>query len=78
MSALSLESNSAMVPHALGLDMEVPFISMLLSRVHVGTGEIAPPGAMSDTPRSPMGFKMAALIRFASTNCTTNTNLAPL
>lgn len=40
-------------PHALGEDMEVPFISWLLWRVHLGTEVTAPPGAVMVTPMSP-------------------------
>mmetsp|Transcript_30341 Transcript_30341/g.68020 ORF Transcript_30341/g.68020 Transcript_30341/m.68020 type:complete len:211 (-) Transcript_30341:885-1517(-) len=40
-------------PHALGLLIEVPFISCLDCRVQVGTGEMAAPGAAMLTPRAP-------------------------
>lgn len=50
LAAFSPESRRATPPHALGLAMEVPFISCLLCCVHCGTGAIAPPGADSVTP----------------------------
>lgn len=42
-----------MHPHALGDDMEVPFINWLLWKVHLGTEVTAPPGAVIVTPLSP-------------------------
>lgn len=43
----------AMPPQAQGDDMDVPFMSWRLCRVHVGTGATAPPGALIETPISP-------------------------
>ena len=42
-----------MPPHALGDDMEVPFICILPCSVQFETGAIAPPGALKSTPRFP-------------------------
>lgn len=42
-----------MPPHALGEDMEVPFMSCVPRRVQLGTEAIAPPGALILTPRAP-------------------------
>ena len=51
--ALRPDSSRATPPQALGLAMEVPFMSMRLCCVHCGTGAIAPPGADSTTPGCP-------------------------
>lgn len=40
-------------PHAHGDDIDVPFINMRCWSVHVGTGAMAPPAALIQTPRSP-------------------------
>ena len=40
-------------PHAFGEDMDVPFISICLDKVHTGTDVIAPPGAIIQTPSEP-------------------------
>lgn len=42
-----------MPPHALGDDMDVPFMSWVPRRVQFGTDAIAPPGALMLTPRAP-------------------------
>ena len=42
-----------MPPQAFGDDIEVPFMSCELFRVHLGTEAIAPPGALILTPRAP-------------------------
>lgn len=42
-----------MPPHALGEDMDVPFMSCVPRRVQFGTEAIAPPGALILTPRAP-------------------------
>ena len=42
-----------MEPQALGEDMEVPFICVVRRSCQLGTGAIAPPGAVRSTPRSP-------------------------
>lgn len=49
---IALISN-AMPPQAEGDAIDVPFMSILLWRVHVGTGATAPPGALIHTPTSP-------------------------
>ena len=61
MAGLALQSEyeamavrgSPMQPHALGEDMEVPFISWLFCSVQLGTEVTAPPGAVTETPRLP-------------------------
>lgn len=47
------ERISAMPPHALGDDMDVPFMSWVPRRVQFGTEAMAPPGALMLTPRAP-------------------------
>lgn len=47
------DSTNAMPPHALGEDMDVPFMSCVPRRVQFGTEAIAPPGALILTPRAP-------------------------
>lgn len=47
------ERINAMPPHALGDDMDVPFMSWVPRRVQFGTDAIAPPGALMLTPRAP-------------------------
>lgn len=47
------ESMSAMPPHALGEDMDVPFINCVPRNVQLGTEAMAPPGALILTPRAP-------------------------
>lgn len=42
-----------MPPHALGDDMDVPFMSWVPRRVQFGTDAMAPPGALMLTPRAP-------------------------
>lgn len=42
-----------MPPHALGDDMDVPFMSWVPRRVQFGTEAMAPPGALMLTPRAP-------------------------
>lgn len=51
------ESSKAIPPHALGEDIEVPFISWVPRRVQFGTEAIAPPGALILTPRAPSALK---------------------
>lgn len=46
-------TSRATPPQAHGDDIDVPFINMRRCRVHVGTGAIAPPAALIETPRSP-------------------------
>lgn len=53
LAALSPDRSKATPPHALGLAMEVPFMSCLACCVHCGTGAMAPPGAESTTPGWP-------------------------
>lgn len=47
------DSTNAIPPHALGEDMDVPFMSCVPRRVQFGTEAIAPPGALILTPRAP-------------------------
>lgn len=47
----------AMPPHALGEDMDVPFISWVPLNVQLGTEAMAPPGALTLTPRAPSALK---------------------
>lgn len=42
-----------MPPHALGEDIDVPFISCVPLNVQLGTEAMAPPGALILTPRAP-------------------------
>jgi len=44
---------NAVPPQADGDAIDVPFMSIRRCRVHVGTGATAPPGALTQTPRSP-------------------------
>ena len=41
--AFSALNSSAMLPHAFGLDIEVPFINWREAKLHVGIGPMAPP-----------------------------------
>lgn len=46
-----------MPPHALGDDMDVPFMSCVPRRVQLGTEAMAPPGALMLTPSAPSALK---------------------
>lgn len=46
-----------MPPHALGEDIDVPFMSCVPRKVQLGTEAIAPPGALMLTPSAPSVLK---------------------
>ena len=48
-----LTNNLPIPPHALGDDIEVPFMSCEPRNVQFGTDVIAPPGAQMLTPKAP-------------------------
>lgn len=53
--AISPDKSRDIQPQAFGEDMDVPFISMLLSSVQFDTHVTAPPGAINETPLCPSG-----------------------
>ena len=53
----SPDRTSAMPPQALGDDMDVPFMSWVPRSVQLGTEAMAPPGALTLTPRAPSALE---------------------
>lgn len=53
----SPDRTRAMPPQALGDDMDVPFMSWVPRSVQLGTEAMAPPGALTLTPRAPSALK---------------------
>ncbi len=56
--ALSPDRSKATQPATLGELIDVPFISRAFLSVQFGTDVMAPPGAQTETPKSPFSLKI--------------------